>query len=77
MTWRPTHRSKNDGSELRLVEDEGYGDYSRVFLGENENGDRDEYLADEWEPICTCPRVFIGMKDSGCRRWRRWPAGRR
>lgn len=51
VTWAPTHRSLDDGSEIMKVDDPGYGDGTVTFLAENENGDRDEYLASEWAPI--------------------------
>lgn len=50
-TWEPTHRSISDGSDIRKIDDPGYGDGSVTFLAENENGDRDEYLASEWLEI--------------------------
>lgn len=49
--WQPTHVSLHDGSTIRKVNDPGYGDGSVTFLAENENGDRDEYLAAEWHEV--------------------------
>lgn len=46
--WAPTHRSKSDGSTVRLV---SYDEELRLPIAENENGDRWVINPLQWEEL--------------------------